>query len=344
MSFKNIKIVQNILKQENNFELAIKLENSYYELKTIEEQDEWIKCSLNLYVHPHYYMELTSLKNNKQNHYMQPTSLNEYKKLIDIFQGLFDTDTYIDSIEFKINTNIESENITDTTYIFIDESGDMNFTSSGSKHYIFNFLVKKRPFKLHEYISNYRYELLEKSLDPLMKRRLNIEYFHAHNDNKHIKNELFNIISTFDTKAVKVYSYILEKEKIQPEKRKKNEIFYIDNLIYSIGRLLKKIEISSNFIIITDNLPVAQNRKKQEKALKIGVAKYLKENNLNLRYDIFHHCSASSANLQIIDYIGWAIYRKYEHKNDLYYRKIQKYILSEDEVTKNRGIKYYEKK
>jgi hypothetical protein len=343
MSLKNIKIVQNILKQEERFDLAIKLENSYYEIKTIEEQDEWVKCTLDLYVHPHYYMELILLKNKKQNHYMQLTSINEYKKLIDIFQGLFDSDTYIDSIEFKINTNIESENITDTTYIFVDESGDMNFTATGSKHYMFNFLVKKRPFKLHEYISNYRYELLEKSLDPLLNRRLNIEYFHAHNDNKHIRKELFNIISTFDTQAVKIYSYILEKEKVQPEKRAKNEDFYIDNLIYSISKLLEKIEISSNFVIITDNLPVAKNRKKQEKALKVGVTKYLKEHSLNLRYDIFHHCSASSANLQIIDYIGWAIYRKYEHKNDMDYKTIKKYILAEDIVTKSRGVKYYEK-
>ncbi len=69
----------------------------------------------------------------------------------------------------------------------------------------------------------------------------------------------------------------------------------------------------------------------------------MKEHNLDFRYDIFHHCSASSANLQIIDYIGWAVYRKYEHGDDKYYEKVKKYILEEDIVTKNRGIKYYEK-
>ena len=106
---------------------------------------------------------------------------------------------------------------------------------------------------------------------------------------------------------------------------------------------MEKIQINSNFVIITDSLPVAQNRKKQEKALKVGVTKYIKEQNLNLRYDIFHHCSASSANLQIIDYIGWAVYRKYEHNGDEYYNKIKKYIVAEDIVTKNRGMKYYEK-
>jgi len=157
------------------------------------------------------------------------------------------------------------------------------------------------------------------------------------------KGYIIDIISTFDTEAIKVYSYILEKEKVEPKKREKNEKFYIDNLIHSIAKLLEKIQISSNFVIITDSLPVAQNRKKQEKALKVGVKKYLEEYKLDFRYDIFHHCSASSTNLQIIDYIGWAVYRKYEHSDDSFYKKIEKYILAEDIVTKDRGVKFYEK-
>jgi len=329
MSKENIKIVQNILKSQDKYNLAIQLQDSYYTLRTTEFMDEWERCILDIFVHPNYYLELKST--------------SEYQELLEIFQGLFDSNTHIDEFEFKINTKINIENINNTTYIFVDESGDMDFSHKGSKYYLFNFLVKQRPFKLHEYISNYRYELLEKNLDPHMKSRINIEYFHANNDNKHIKNEIFNIISTFNQEDVKVYSYILEKSKVYPDKRKSKEHFYIDNLIYSIGKLLSELNIDTNFVIITDNLPVANNKKKQEKALKIGVHNYIKENNRHLRYDIFHHCSASSVNLQIIDYIGWAINRKYEHNDDTYYNKVQKYILNEDIVTKNRKKKYYEK-
>ena len=96
--------------------------------------------------------------------------------------------------------------VDDIVYIFVDEAGDMDFSSNGSKYYMFNFLVKQRPFKVHEYIANYRYSLLERNLDALNGRRLDIEYFHAHNDNKYIKEELFNTISTFDKERVKVYS------------------------------------------------------------------------------------------------------------------------------------------
>jgi hypothetical protein len=234
-------------------------------------------------------------------------------------------------------------NINDIVYIFVDEAGDMDFSIHGSKYYMFNFLVKQRPFRVHEKIANYRYSLLEKNLKGVHGRRLDIEYFHAHNDNKYIKDELFNTISTFDKSRVKVYSYILEKPKVNPQKRKEKEHFYIDNLNYSIQRLLAKLQIDKNFIIITDRLPVQKNKKKQVGALKKGIKEYIRSRNLALRYDIFHHASASSANLQIVDYISWAIFRKYERGEDRYYNQVKAYVLDEDIMTKNREVNHYEK-
>ncbi|MCF6245220.1 MAG: DUF3800 domain-containing protein [Sulfurovum sp.] len=231
----------------------------------------------------------------------------------------------------------------DVVYIFVDEAGDMDFSTNGSKYYMFNFLVKQRPFKVHEHIANYRYSLLERNLDPTKGSRLDIEYFHAHNDNKYIKDELFNTIATFDKNRVKVYSYILEKPKVHPQKRKEKERFYIDNLNYAIQRLLGKLQIDKNFIIITDRLPVQKNKKKQVGALKKGIKEYIKSNKLDIRYDIFHHTSASSANLQIVDYISWAIFRKYERGDSGYYDKIKTYILDEDMMTKDRDVNHYEK-
>ena len=154
---------------------------------------------------------------------------------------------------------------------------------------------------------------------------------------------MFNLISTFDEKSVKAYSYILEKPKVNPDTRNQDDKFYIDNLTYAIKQLLDILEIDKNFIIITDNLPVKKNEKHQIKALKQGVAEYIDDNNLSLRYDIFHHCSASSVNLQIVDYISWAIYRKYEHGQDSFYKKIEKYLVKVDDMTKERNTNHHEK-
>jgi len=322
---KNIPIIQNILKKENRYELALKLENSYYEVCT-----GWNDFSaINIFVNYQNYLYLNDLKDE------------EKQLLITLFNAFEYTDNFIRYIEFKIDNKISIPNINDTIYIFIDEAGDMDFSKKGSKYYMFNFLVKQRPFNLHEYISNYRYSLLERNLNPLNGKRLDIEAFHAHKDNKYIKNELFNIITTFDESSIKIYSYILEKQKVNPEKTDKKEEFYIKNLSYSIQRLLDKLNIEKNFIIITDRLPVNKYKSKQIRALKNGIKKYIQKNSPSIRYDIFHHCSASSVNLQIIDYISWAIFRKHERNDNFFYKKIEKYILDEENMTENRGRSYY---
>ena len=234
-------------------------------------------------------------------------------------------------------------NTLDTLYIFVDEAGDMDFSAKGSKYYMFNFLVKHKPFTLHEKIANYRYELLERNLHNKDNTRLDLESFHAHKDNKHIKKGFFSIISSFDANSIKVYSYILEKPKVIPSKRKVKEDFYINNLSYATQRLLDKLKIDTNFIIVTDRLPIAKNRSKQIGALKKGIKGYIKERKLAIRYDIFHHCSASSSNLQVVDYISWAIFRKYEHKDGSYYNNIQNYLFDEELMTKDAEVVHYER-
>ncbi len=326
-----VKIVQNLLMQQKRYDLSIKLDGAYFEKIYIEEWNNVASIDLVLYTHPNNFLDL------------QKISKVDKDILISLFMGLLESSTFIRELEIKIDKNIKVSDISDTVYIFVDEAGDMDFSVKGSKHYMFTFLVKKRPFNLHEHISNYRYTLLERNLDPLNDRHLDIEAFHAGEDNKYIREEIFNIISTFDEKSVKSYSYILEKPKVEPKKRDEKYKFYIYNLNLAIHKLLDKLNIDKNFVIITDRLPVQKNKSKQVSALKKGIKEYIKKNCLNIRYDIFHHCSASSVNLQIVDYISWAIFRKYEWKKDIYYKKIEKYLIDVDLMTKDREINHYEK-
>lgn len=326
-----MKIIQSLLISEDRYDLSIKLDGAYYKTEFIEEYNSVESCMLELYVHPKYFVSLRKM--NKID--------SEF--IISLFNGLIESSTFINHIEIKIDKKIKVSNINDNIYIFVDEAGDMNFSAKGSKYYMFNFLIKQRPFNLHEYISNYRYSLLERNLDPFGGKRLDIEAFHACEDNKYIKDEIFNIISSFNKESVKSYSYILEKPKVEPNKHQEKDKFYIENLNLAIQRLLDKLQIDKNFVIITDRLPVHKNKNKQVGALKKGIKEYIRRNNLNIRYDIFHHCSASSVNLQIVDYISWAIFRKYERGQDLYFKRIEKYLIDVDLMTKDRKVNHYEK-
>lgn len=326
---KQIEIVQKILKEKNRFDLAIKLENAYYDEILIDGYGNGIGI-LDIFVNPYHYL------------YFQAIDENDKELLLNIFKGLkFNDFDILNDIEFKINENIFISDITNITYIFVDEAGDMDFSANGSKHYMFSFLVKKRPFALHEKIASYRYSLLERNLDPLNEKRLDIEYFHACEDNKFIKNKMFDLISNFDEQKIKIYSYVLEKPKVLPQKRAEKGEFYTANLTFATSRLLDKLKIDNNFIIITDRLPVQKNKNNQISAIKKGIKQYIKSGDLNIRYDIFHHSSASSVNLQIVDYINWAIFRKYEKGDESFYDKIKRYILDEEVLTKDRDEKFY---
>jgi hypothetical protein len=325
-----IPLIQEMLKEAGLHDLAVKLEGAAHAFEAYEEYDGIENGTLYIYVRHDVFPHFIDFQDTSQ--------------LIVFFEGLY-THRCITRIEFKVNTEKYSGfSVNDLVYIFVDEAGDMDFSAKGSRYYMFHFLVKQRPFHLHEHIANYRYSLLERNLQKDNFKRLDIEAFHANEDNRYIKKRMFEIIGTFNEDEIKVYSYILEKPKVLPDKRHEKDKFYIENLNFAIKRLLKLLSIDKNFIIMTDRLPVKQNKKRQIAALKKGIKEYIRHKRLSIRYDIFHHCSASSANLQVIDYIGWAIFRKYEHNDDSFFKNIEKYIIKIDEMTKNRKNEFYEKK
>lgn len=327
---KEIRIFQEVLKQNNKFDLAYKFDRAEYEIFCYDNWNGGL-WRITFFVDPKYFIELSGLGDK------------DCELLIKLLDAMsFGDCGEIGGIEFKINKNLIAETFDDVLYIFVDESGDVDFSQKGSKYYMFSFLAKKRPFKLHETIASYRYALLERNLKVKGdKERLDIERFHACEDNSFVRKRIFELIGSFETEAIQIYSYILEKSKVDPKKASKKASFYSENLKYAITRLLDKIQINQNFIIITDSLAVKEDKKKQIGAIKSGIKEYLRSKNLNVRYDIFHHSSASSVNLQIVDYINWAIFRKYERGDTEFYEKISKYLLDEEDMTRDREERYY---
>lgn len=327
---KEIRKFQEILKQNGKFDLAYKFDKAEYEFFCYDNWNGGL-WRVTFFVDPKFFIELSNLGDK---------DCGLLIKLLDAM--CFDGCREIEDIEFRINKNLIAETFDDILYIFVDESGDMDFSQKGSKYYMFSFLVKNRPFKLHETIASYRYALLERNLKlEKNEKRLDIERFHACEDNDFVRERIFDLISSFEKETIRSYSYILEKPKVNPEKTSDKASFYSENLKYAITRLLDKIGIDKDFIIITDNLAVKKDKNRQIGAIKSGIKEYLRSNKINVRYDIFHHSSASSVNLQIVDYINWAIFRKYEKGDTRFYEKISKYILDEEDMTKDRDKRYY---
>lgn len=73
-----------------------------------------------------------------------------------------------------------------TFYTLVDESGNLKFSSHGTKYFILSALATKRPFIAAERLNESKYGLWEEGRE--------LEYFHASNNSKQIRSKVFTLI------------------------------------------------------------------------------------------------------------------------------------------------------
>lgn len=214
-------------------------------------------------------------------------------------------------------------------YIFLDEAGNLDFSPNGTKYFLLTSTTKERPFLAYKEMTELKYDLVEQGL--------NIEYFHASEDSPAIRRQVFEIILD-RLNGIRIDSLIIEKRKTGPALCRE-ERFYPEMLGYLLKYILNGYNLSaySEVIVFTDRIPVNKKRKAIEKAVKITLSKQLPK---DVRYRIFHHDSKSNMDLQIADYCNWAVYRKWDKGDDLFYKGLKPAIRSEFDMFRS-GTRYY---
>ena len=219
-----------------------------------------------------------------------------------------------------------------TLYIFIDESGDTNFTSKSSKNFLLTGLVCPPSSQLVSKLYHTKHKLIpvfETLKKQIKNRNEELECFHATEDLQIIRDEVFKIIG--DEKNLSVYSVIIEKRKTVPFYQDPRR-FYTKACIWLMHGVLYNQDIGKykKIIIFFDSIP-ADNKKKKAmfKGLKTEIANFFKEMNIQIPYCLCMHQSKSNTYLQIVDYISWAIYIKNERNETRPYAIIQKFIKNE---------------
>lgn len=217
-------------------------------------------------------------------------------------------------------------------YIFLDEGGNLDFSTSGTKYFTLTTLTTSRPFSLYGPLSDLRYDLIEFGLD--------LEYFHAAEDRQAVRDKVFAEIAKV-LSGLRIDSLIVEKSKTGPALRSL-EKFYPRMLGYLLKYLFNgsAIENCDEVVVITDSLPASHKRQAIEKAIKITLGEMLPS---GTPYRLLHHASKASLYLQVVDYINWAIYRKWEGSDRRSYDLISGGICSEYEIFQGGAIHYYKK-
>lgn len=213
--------------------------------------------------------------------------------------------------------------------MFLDEGGDLGFHAKGSAYFSITSLSAIRPFPWDIPLTQYKYDLLEYGLD--------IQGFHATQDNSHVRGRVLGLIAGM-IGSFRADTVIVEKRKTGPALRQENQ-FYPRMLGYLVRHVITtQMSPVAEVIVITDTLPLAGKRNAIEKAVKETLSRMLPP---TAPYRVVHHTSASCQGLQAADYCNWAIWKKWERGDLSSYNMIKGAIQSEFDIFRKGTTHYY---
>jgi len=215
-------------------------------------------------------------------------------------------------------------------YVFLDEGGDLNFSPTGTRYFAMTALTVTRPFPFNTPLVELKYDLVELGED--------IEYFHASEDTQKVRDRVFEAIQA-NLGRVRIDSLIVEKRKTGPALRAEVR-FYPEMLGYLLRYVVKGVpqESLDGVVVFTDVIPLKRKRQAVEKAVKVTLAGMLPK---GVRHRVLHHASKSSMELQVADYCNWAVFRKWERRDNRSYDLIAGALRSEFDIFRASYKLYY---
>lgn len=206
-------------------------------------------------------------------------------------------------------------------YLFMDESGCLGFDfnkKKTSKWFVVTFLFSssKRPL-----------EKIVKKVHGGLRKQLHKHsgVLHCNNEKPATRKHLLKLLNEKDCSIMAIY---LNKRKVYTRLQDEKHVLY--NYVTNI--LLDRI-FSKCFVPETKKITLIASKRETNKFLNDNFAGYLNrkvnhEHNIELKVEI--KTPAAEKSLQIVDFVSWAIFRKYEYGDDSYYNLIKEKILEEN--------------
>ena len=180
--------------------------------------------------------------------------------------------------------------------LYLDEAGNFDFGPNGTRWLIVVCVnLPWSPGRIAR-LADLRYTLL--------KEGFALEYFHASEDNRHVRRRVLEVIAEILPHGA-ISAYVIEKSKLPPHLQNP-EKFYPEFM----GPLIKNEVngMSMPIFSFSDALPVVRKRKAIEKSV---ISELLHRVSGRGPHVFLHHASKSNFDLQIADYCCWAIWRAY---------------------------------
>ncbi len=229
-----------------------------------------------------------------------------------------------------------------TLFIFLDESGNLDFSPTGTRYWILTALCTFHPVEKRDPFHHLLYDLADRDCGQ--------ECFHATEDKQLVRDEVFKHITALD-KETEIHSIIAEKCMANPvlyEKQvcKKGKYIKVKDasLFYDrVCRALLKYIFKSwrykqaeKIVVVLSSLFTPD----RHSAIKATLKNYLK-NETKPPFQIYFHSNRADMNCQIADYCCWAIAAAWERKELRSKMAIHGRIKSEYNIFRNGDRKYY---
>ena len=202
-------------------------------------------------------------------------------------------------------------------YIFLDESGDLGFSKKSSKWFLFTIAI----------INNYRD--LEKVTDKVWKKlhqkHKHISELHASQEKDGTRRNVLSLLANIDD--LKIMTIILNKEKVYINlQQQKNYLYnYTANLLMDRLHKIGILGLEKVAYLIVD-------RKDTKRRLRDNFIQYITQSmqeRIHIDFKINLRSSHDNKSLQRVDFLSWAIFRKYEHGDFEFYEIIRDKIIDE---------------
>lgn len=230
----------------------------------------------------------------------------------------------------------------DTLFLFLDESGNLDFSLKGSRYWSLTAFCTFHPSQDKEKFLDLLYSLADGGKGQ--------EYFHATEDKQAVRDEVFKLIRDLGD-GHEIHSVIAEKRKAAPslyratvEKKGRTIPVRDETGLYRVvcKALLKyvfgcsRFERAEKVVAILSSLFTKDKHETIRKALSMELKGQAK-----IPFQIYFHENKSDLNCQLADYCGWAIARKWEQRDKRSYDLIRARVGNEFDIFSRGRINFY---
>lgn len=206
-------------------------------------------------------------------------------------------------------------------YLFMDESGCLGFDftkKKTSKYFVITclFVHSKRPFE----------KIVKKvhgSLSRRIKRKVGV--LHCTNEKPVTRQRLYKLVLEKECSIMTIY---LNKQKVYTRLQDEKHVLYnyVTNIL--LDRILSRRVLSDRNQIV-----LVASKRETNRFLNDNFQDYLQREvnqGKGVKLQVQIKTPAEEKALQVVDFLSWAIFRKYEYGDESYYNLIKSKIAEEN--------------